>query len=168
MTPFVTEALCREHDRNAFASGVPALDRYLRELALQDMKRRLAGCFVAIGAGEDIAGFYTLAATHVAIDALPTSVTKRLPRYPVVPAMLIGRLAVASKYQRHGLGGALVADAAIRTNGLGIEAFALIVDAKDKAAVNFYEANGFALLEGETRRLFLPMATALDACSRGR
>jgi hypothetical protein len=27
------------------------LDRYLRELALQDMRRRVAGCFVALNAG---------------------------------------------------------------------------------------------------------------------
>lgn len=163
MTSFVTEKLGREHNRSAFASGVEVLDRYLRELALQDVKRRVAGCFVAVAASGEIAGFYTLAATHVPIDALPPAVTRRLPRYPVVPAVLIGKLAVASKYQGQGLGRALAADAAIRTNNFGIVAFALIVDAKDKAAVAFYEANGFVRIPSEPRRLFLPMATALEA-----
>lgn len=166
MTSFVTEALCREHDRSAFSSGVAQLDRYLRELALQDVKRRVAGCFVALATDGEIAGFFTLAATHVPVDALPPAATKRLPRYPVIPAMLMGRLAVASKYQGQGLGRALVADAAIRTNGFGIGAVALIVDAKDEVAAAFSEANGFALIPNQTRRLFLPIATALAAQAR--
>ncbi len=163
MTPFVTEALSREHDRVAFRSGVDPLDRYLREFALQDMKRRLAGCFVALDDARKIAGFYTLAATSVAVDALPPELTKRLPRYPLIPAVLMGRLAVAAEYQGRGLGRALIFDAAIRTDHLGIGAFAIIVDAKDDRAVGFYRANGFAPIPGEARRLFVPVATALRA-----
>ena len=163
MTPFVTEALCRDHDRAAFRSGVDALDRYLPELALQDMKRRIAGCFVALDDARTIIGFYTLAATAVAVDALPTELTKRLPRYPLVPAVLIGRLAVALDHQGKGLGRALIFDAAIRTDRLGIGTFALIVDAKDDRAVSFYQSSGFELIRGETRRLFVPVATALRA-----
>ena len=162
MTGFVTEALRRDHHRDSFVSGVATLDRYLRELALQDVKRRVAGCYVAVAGDGEIAGFYTLAATHVPIDALPPETAKKLPRYPVIPAMLMGRLAVASKHQGQGLGRALVMDAAIRTSTLGIGAFALIVDAKDEAAVAFYEANGFLTIPNETRRLFLPIATALE------
>jgi len=161
VTPFVTEALSREHDRTAFRSGVDALDRYLRELALQDIKRRVAGCFVALDEARAITGFYTLAATSVAVDALPQDLRKRLPRYPLVPAVLMGRLAVAVEYQGRGLGRALIFDAAIRTDRLGIVAFAVIVDAKDDRAVAFYQANGFALIPGESRRLFVPVATVL-------
>jgi GNAT superfamily N-acetyltransferase len=161
VTPFVTEALSREHDRTAFRSSVDVLDRYLRELALQDMRRRVAGCFVALSDARAITGFYTLAATSVAVDKLPSDLTKRLPRYPLVPAVLMGRLAVAAEYQGQGLGRALIFDAAIRTDRLGIGAFAIIVDAKDDRAAGFYRANGFALIPGEARRLFVPMATAL-------
>lgn len=162
MTQFVTEPLRREHRRAAFSCGVEILDRYLRELALQDVKRLIAGCFVAVDEAGDIAGYYTLAATHVPIEALPPETTKKLPRYPVIPAMLIGRLAVSATCRGQGLGRALVADAAIRTKGFGIGAFALIVDAKDQAAVAFYEASGFAPIPDAPRRLFLPMATALQ------
>jgi GNAT superfamily N-acetyltransferase len=161
VTGFVTEALRRDHPRDSFVSGVAALDRYLRELALQDVKRRVAGCFVAVAGDGEIAGFYTLAATHVPMDALPPEIATKLPRYPVIPAMLMGRLAVASRHQGKGLGSALVADAAIRTSGLGIGAFALVVDAKDEAAAAFHQANGFAPIPHEARRLFLPIATAL-------
>jgi predicted N-acetyltransferase YhbS len=78
-----------------------------------------------------------------------------------VPAVLIGRLAVAVDYQGQGLGGALIFDAAIRTDRLGIGAFAIIVDAKDDRAVGFYRANGFVPVPGESRWLFVPVATAL-------
>ncbi len=162
MTGFVTEALHRDHPRESFVSGVAALDRYLRELALQDAKRRIAGCYVAVTGEGEIAGFYTLAATHLPMDALPRETTKKLPRYPVVPAMLMGRLAVATKRQKQGLGRALVADAVIRTSRLGIGAFALVVDAKDEGAVAFYEANDFVRIPNGARRLFLPIATALE------
>lgn len=57
MTAFVTARLDRAHDRNSFRSGVEALDRYLHEFAFQDMKRRVAGCFVALDAADEIAGF---------------------------------------------------------------------------------------------------------------
>jgi GNAT superfamily N-acetyltransferase len=163
VTPFVTEALGREHDRATFCSGVDVLNRYLRELALQDMRRRVAGCFVALNQARAIVGFYTLAATSVTLDALPHDLTKRLPRYPLVPAVLMGRLAVAVEHQGQGLGSALIFDAAIRTDRLRIGAFAMIVDAKDDRAVTFYQSNGFALIPGQSRRLFVPVATALQA-----
>ncbi len=116
---------------------------------------------MALNDARAITGFYTLAATSVAVDALPSDLTKRLPRYPLVPAVLMGRLAVAVEYQGQGLGRALIFDAAIRTDRLGIGAFAIIVDAKDDRAVEFYRANGFALIPGQARRLFVPVATAL-------
>jgi ribosomal protein S18 acetylase RimI-like enzyme len=161
VTPFVTEALSRDHDRTAFRSGVDVLDRYLREFALQDMRRRVTGCFVAVNDARAIVGFYTLAATSVAIEALPSGFSKRLPPYPLVPAVLMGRLAVATEYQRQRLGRALIIDAAIRTDRMRIGAFAMIVDAKDDRALAFYRDNSFTLLPGETRRLFAPLATLL-------
>jgi GNAT superfamily N-acetyltransferase len=163
VTPIVTEALRRDHDRNAFRSGSAALDRYLRELALQDVKRRIAGCFVAVADNGAIAGYYTLAATSVPIEAVPADLRRRLPYYPIAPAILMGRLAVALERQGQGLGRALIADAVIRTDRLGIGALALIVDAKDEAAAAFYRASGFQPIPDETRRLFLPIATALQA-----
>lgn len=161
MTGFATAPLAREHDRKAFRSGVDALDRYLRELALQDIKRRVAGCFVALDEAESIAGFYTLAATHVPLNSLPPETVKRLPRYPAVPCMLMGRLAVATRYQGQGLGRALIADAAIRMDRFQVGAFALVVDAKDERAVAFYKSTGFSMIPDEAGRLFLPMETAL-------
>lgn len=166
MSGFVIEALNRRHDRNLFSSGVDALDRYLKQQAFQDIKRRLSGCFVALDGAGAIAGYYTLAGTSVALDALTPELIRRLPRYPVIPAMLVGRLAVAAGHQGQGLGRALVADALIRTDGFGIGAFAFFVDAKNAHAAAFYEAIGFSMLPGERRRMFLPLASAAPLLRR--
>ncbi|MBV8823958.1 MAG: GNAT family N-acetyltransferase [Bradyrhizobiaceae bacterium] len=164
MTPaFITEPLDRHHDRDAFVCGSDALDRYLKERASQDIRRRVAGCFVAVGDGGKIVGYYTLAATSVRLDAQPGELAKRLPRYPAVPAVLMGRLAIALGHQGKGLGSALIVDAAARVDRVGIGAFALVVDAKDDRAKIFYEANGFVSLPDEERRLCLPIETALQA-----
>jgi ribosomal protein S18 acetylase RimI-like enzyme len=152
------------HDRSAFSSGVGQLDRYLREQASQDVKRLLASCFVAIEiATNKVAGYYTLAATGIDASELPPEMLKRLPRYPVLPAALVGRLAVDQAYQGKGLGGALLADAALRAFKGDVKAFALVVDAKDENAASFYRFQGFRPLASRPRSFFLPLATMKEA-----
>jgi hypothetical protein len=63
-----------------------------------------------------VVGYYTLTATSIALNALSPQIVKKLPRYPVMPAVLLGRLAVSRNYhQGQGLGGVLLADALKRT-----------------------------------------------------
>jgi ribosomal protein S18 acetylase RimI-like enzyme len=161
---FRVEPLSGAHDRSRFVSGSAPLDRYLREQASQDIKRRIATCFVVVDVEtRDVVGFSTLTATSVALDTLAPEIVKKLPRYPVVPAALLGRLAVSATFQGRGLGAALLADALLRTARVEMGVFAMIVDAKDDTAQRFYEKHGFKLLAGEQRRLVLPIATALRA-----
>ena len=145
--------LLGKHDRATFASGSDTLDRYLREQAGQDMRRRVASCFVAVDETGTIAGFYTIAASSLAMDLLPAEQAKSLPRYPVIPAVLPGRLAVAQAHQGKRLGAALVADALLRATRADVMAHAMIVDAKDEQAARFYEHLGFARLIDDRRRL---------------
>jgi ribosomal protein S18 acetylase RimI-like enzyme len=145
MQPFRIEWLDR-HDRSAFVSGSEPLDRYLREQAKQDMRRRVASCFVAVDSVGAIAGFYTLAASSIVLDLLPADQAKRLPRYPVVPAVLLGRLAVARDCRGQRLGAALVADALMRSAKTDVMAYAMAVDANDEQAARFYEHLGFVRL----------------------
>ena len=109
----------------------------------------------------DIIGYYTLTATSIALNALSPEIVKKLPRYPVVPAVLLGRLAVARAAQGRGLGSTLLADALKRTSRAEFGVFAMVVDAKDEAAQHFYEHFGFTLLPGESRRSCLPIDAAL-------
>ncbi|GAA0329968.1 hypothetical protein GCM10009087_45200 [Sphingomonas oligophenolica] len=145
--------LLGKQDRAAFASGSEPLDRYFRERATQDVRRRVASCFVAIDETEAAAGFYTIAATSLVLDKLPPEQAKRLPRYPVVPAVLLGRLAVASTHQGKRLGGALVADALLRATQSEIMAYAMVVEAKDEQAARFYEHLGFLRVGDDRLRL---------------
>jgi ribosomal protein S18 acetylase RimI-like enzyme len=144
-------------DRSRFQSGSEALDRYFRETVGQDIRRRVAGCFVAIDGDGEVAGFYTLAATSLLLDALPTDRQKKLPRYPLVPAVLLGRLAVATGRQGQRLGSALLADALIRAAASEAVAHLMVVDAKDDEAIRFYEHFGFIRLDGAPNRLVRPL-----------
>lgn len=156
------EPLNSSHDRRAFACGVPVLDRYIREQASQDVKRRLSNCFVAVDRETGaIAAYYTLAASSVPLAALPEIETKRLPHYPLLPATLIGRLAVDINYQGRQIGSALIVDAMQRSIQAAPASFALLVDAKDDSAVAFYRKHGFIPLASRPLSLFLPIATAL-------
>jgi GNAT superfamily N-acetyltransferase len=149
------------HDRSAFSCGASLLDRYLREQATQDIKRLLASCLVLVEKSTNtLAGYYTLSASSICASDLPAETSKRLPRYPVFPAALIGRLAIDQKFQRRGLASALLAEAAKRALKGDAKAFALIVDAKDENAVAFYRLQGFRPFASRPMSLFLPLGTA--------
>jgi ribosomal protein S18 acetylase RimI-like enzyme len=158
------EPLGSGHDRTIFHCGEEALDRYFKTQATQDIRRRMANCFVAIEfATTAIAAYYTLSSASIPMVDLPPEETKSLPRYPTVPAIRIGRLAVDRRFQGRGLGAALLADAAHRGMQTDIAAFTLLVDAKNDRAVAFYQHHGFRVLLSQPRTLFLPLATAKKA-----
>ena len=160
---FRVETLGAAHDRKSFSCGVAALDTYFKERVTQDIKRRVSNCFVVCDDAGLIAGYYTLAATSLPLDELSGDQKKRLPRYALLPAGLIGRLAIDQRFRGQGLGGALVIDAALRASRADPAVFALIVDAKDDAAIGFYQHLGFRRFASKPQSLFLPVATALQA-----
>lgn len=162
---FTIEALASLHDRKVFSSGPVPLDRYFRELVSQDIKRRISNCFVALDADGVIAAYCTFAAASFPLTELPAGKAERLPRYALVPAGLLGRLAVDQRFQGRRLGSALIMDAATRAARAEPAIFALIVDAKDDAAVAFYEHQQFRRFASRPASLFLPIGTALQALS---
>lgn len=160
---FRLEVLRAEHDRKAFSCGVEPLDRYFREQATQDIRRRVSACYVAIDeATSAIAGYYTLAAGGVPLDEIPSQLAKRLPRYASVPVVRMGRLAVHQHYRGKKLGAALLWDAVLRATRSEIAAFALVVDAKDTTAADFYRHHGFVALDDEQRRWLLPLSNVTE------
>jgi predicted GNAT family N-acyltransferase len=158
---FKFEPLESEHDRAAFSCGVAALDNYLQKQAGQDVKKHAAVAFVMTADGRTIAGYYTLSQYSIRLDDVPEEVAKKLPKYPNVPATLLGRLAVSKAFQGQKLGMLLLMDALYRClNGSRELASAgVIVDAKDAAAVDFYKKFGFLQLPSVEKRLFLPIGT---------
>lgn len=159
--PFLVAPLDVAHDRTVFNSGSEPLDRYLREVVTQDIRRRVTACFIALAGGQRIAGYYTLASASLLLADLPATTAKKLPRYPTVPVVRMGRLAVDQAFKGQGLGGALLADALDRATRSEIATYALMVDAKDEAAAAFYRHHGFIALHGLPLTLFLPLATAI-------
>lgn len=137
------EALTAQHDRNSFASGVEPLDRYFRVQAGQDARKSLAAPFVLVLSDGIIAGYYTLSSTALQLAELPERIAGRLPRYPRVPATLLGRLAIDHRHQGKGYGRFLLADALYRSVRSEIASFAVVVDAKNESARRFYEVESF-------------------------
>lgn len=155
-------ALCDGHDRVAFTCGVDSLDRYFRSQAGQDVRRRANGVFVLVdpASPERVLGYYTLSATALPPGEVPETARKHIPRYPLVSATLIGRLAIAADRQGQRLGALILVDALRRALGSAetVGSSMVVVDALDAGAARFYAAHGFIRLS-ESSRLVLPMRT---------
>jgi GNAT superfamily N-acetyltransferase len=152
------ELLGPQHHRAAFESGVEPLDRYFRVQAGQDARKNMAASFVLVLPDGTVAGYYTLSATAVRLGELPEKTVKKLPRYPLIPATLLGRLAVDRQHQGKGYGRFLLADALFRAARSEIASFAMVVDAKDENACRFYERESFLPFPDQPMKLFRPMA----------
>jgi GNAT superfamily N-acetyltransferase len=150
------------HNHARFTCGVDSLDRYLQTQAGQDVRRRANGVFVLAGKGDksSVLGYYTLCATALAPGDVPEAARKHIPRYPMVSATLIGRLAVAKDRQGQRLGAILLSDALRRAlvSAETVGSSMVVVDAVDEGAAAFYAAHGFVRLPDSTR-LVLPMRT---------
>ena len=158
---YVTERLNQDHVKHAFCSGSSALDNYLQQLASQDIKRNISTVYVLTYAdAKEVLGYYTLASTSIVREMLPPQVTKKLPSYPALPGILLGRLAVDESVQGQGVGANLLIDALKRSYQVShvIGASFIIVDAKDGKA-GFYQHYGFIPYEENKLKLYLPMKT---------
>jgi GNAT superfamily N-acetyltransferase len=152
------EPLASSHDRSGFESGVEPLDRYFRTQAGQDARKNMAAPFVLVLPDGTIAGYYTLSSTSVRLGELPGQTVRKLPRYPLVPATLLGRLAVDRRHQGKGYGRFLLGNALHRAARSEIASFVVIVDAKDENARRFYERESFLPFPDQPMKLFRPMA----------
>lgn len=152
----------KRHARAGFACGEPSLDAYLRERAAQHHRDGIATTHVLTddAAPACVLGYYTLSAAQLLLTDLQEADRRRLPRYPV-PAVRMGRLAVATSEQGKGHGDFLLAHAVARCLGLrehlGVRV--LLVDALHEKAASFYRAYGFREVSERSRTLYLPLGT---------
>ncbi len=148
------------HRRSGFTCGVESLDTYLHTQAGQDMRRHANAVFVLVAeaAPDTVIGYYTLCATALLPGDVPEVARKHIPRYPLVSATLIGRLAVAADRHGQGLGTVLLVNALRRAlaSSETVGSSMVVVDALDEAAAAFYSAHGFVKLP-DSLRLVLPM-----------
>jgi GNAT superfamily N-acetyltransferase len=158
-----------QHDRGSFTCGVESLDRYLKTQAGQDVRRKVNAVFILSEVSEptQVLGYYTMCAMAISQGDVPEAARKHVPRYPLVSATLIGRLAVAKERQGQRLGAVLLADAVQRAfDSAGTVGSSIVmVDRLDEAAAGFYAAHGFLQLP-DSLRLVLPMRMASGSTVR--
>ena len=164
---WIFSPLDKSFNKSAFDCGKPQLNEYLKKYAWQNQKRRYSITFVAtIENTKEIAGYYCTSASSIEFAKIPDAVNKKLPKYPA-PVMLIGQLAVDKNMQGKGLGKLLLMDALSRAVRISSEIgiFAVIVDAMDQQAKDFYLKYGFIPLKDAEFSLILPIKTIIASLS---
>ncbi|MCC0179891.1 GNAT family N-acetyltransferase [Waterburya agarophytonicola K14] len=152
----------KRHQRENFDCGVESLNGYIKKIASQDLKRKAATVFVSIDSStQNVTAYYTLSSFSLELTEIEPRLTKKLPRYPLLPATMLGRLAVDKQYKGRGLGQLMLVDAMKKSYQASqqIASVALIVEAIDEGAVSFYQKFGFINFQSSQERLYLPMKT---------
>ena len=148
------------HDRAGFSCGVPELDVYLHRFAVQHIRKGVSTVHVLVNTDRPslILGYYTLSAAQVDVLQLKDEDRKKLPRYPV-PCFRMGRLACRADQRGQGLGKLLMGCAVDRCLQARrqVAAFALLVDAKNRQAMTFYQHYGFTSCTDSPMTLYLPL-----------
>ena len=107
---------------------------------IKNVRRRVAAVFVMTPEDQPqrVAGFYSLSSASIVLEELPPELVRHLPRYPLVPAVLLGRLARDVGFP--GIGRLLLMDALARLlrHSQGVAAAVVLVDAKDDKASRYY------------------------------
>lgn len=157
----------RKHIRTNFFCGKDSLDSYIRKQATQDLKRRVATVFVLIDEPNfTVLAYYTLSSYTVDISVLDEDFAKNLPRYPLLPATLLGRLAVDAKQKGKRLGELMLVNALRKSLNVSsqVASLAVIAEALDENARNFYIRYGFQQFKQDPMKLYLPMKSIVELC----
>lgn len=155
------QLLEKTHNRKDFSCEDDSLTEYIRKQVSQDIRRRLAACFVAVDNKQNVIGYYTLTSESLGRELIPDKYLKQLPESYNAPVILLGRLARDIKAKGTGLGEYLLLDALFRSYKLSnenIEAMAVVVDPINEKAAEFYKKYGFEQLP-DSEKMFLPMKT---------
>jgi predicted GNAT family N-acyltransferase len=153
------ELLDSSHHRKNFTCEEPSLTAYIQKQVNQDIRKKLATCFVAVDENKNVMGYYTLTSESLGRDAIPEKYMKRIPRNYHAPVILLGRLARDIRMKGTGLGEYLLMDALFRSYTLScqsIGAMAVVVDPIHEFAIRFYKKYGFEQLP-DSGKMFLPM-----------
>lgn len=159
---YTISRLDNHHDKKSFSCGSPYLDNYLKLQAGQDAKKNVSVAYVLTEASSNqVIGYYTLSSIGIDVGELPVDTVSKLPKYPRLPGILLGRLAVDKRPQGKQIGSRLLIDALKRSLTISqqIGIMAVIVDAKDSAAVDFYKHYGFIEFLDNQLKLFIPIST---------
>lgn len=158
----ISTILEKNHNRKNFICGIDELDKYIKQYANQDIKKRLAVCYVITDKNNNVIGYYTLSSNNIDLNDIPENLSKSL-KYAEIPVVIIGRLAIHQDYQGNKLGQTLLIDALKRIVEISalVGNHAVIVDPINESAEKFYAKFGFVNLKS-SKRMFLPLKTIID------
>jgi GNAT superfamily N-acetyltransferase len=149
----------KKFKKKKFNCKIESLNDYLHKRASQDIKRKIASCFVLVNEAHEVLGYYTLYNSSIPKASIPETIRNRIP-YQDYPVTLLGRLAIDANHQGKGYGTLLLVDALHRSYSIAhqIASAAVIVDPINSEAEAFYAKYGFIKLP-DSQRMFLHMST---------
>jgi predicted GNAT family N-acyltransferase len=148
----------KKHDRSSFACGITSLDEYIKTRASQELRKRVSTPFVLTDSpSQQVLGYYCLSSYSVEAIEIEGNIAKKLPRYPLLPAILLGRLAVDNEHRGKGYGDLLISDALKRAllASSQVSSVAVVVDVTNQDAVNFYLKYGFTEFQTDPIKLYI-------------
>jgi ribosomal protein S18 acetylase RimI-like enzyme len=157
---YLATPLSQNHNRKNFNCGEFLLDNYIKTQVNQDIRKRLAACFVLVDNDDKMIGYYTLSNISIPASDVPEHMKGKIPRdYTDVPATLLGRLAVDSNSKGRGIGEKLLIDALKRSCYVSktVASYAVLVDTIDQKAIDSYKKYGFTPLD--SGKMFIAMKT---------
>lgn len=165
------EAIAKLHDRQSFDCGDVAMNDFFRRYARQSHEQNASKTFCAIDMSKPsrVLGFYTVAPSSVAYAGVPSFMTKGMAQHEV-SGFKLARIATDVTVAGNGLGGQLLAAAALRCLRIASEAggVLLIIDAKSKRAAEWYAGYGAEPLADQPLTLVMSLATfAVDLKAKG-
>ena len=165
------EPVSKSHTRKAFDCGDADMNDFLQRYARQSHEQNASKTFCAIddAVPNRILGFYTVTPSAAAHESVPAAMAKGLAQHEV-SGFKLARLATDITVAGQGLGGQLLAAAALRCLRLAAEGggILLIIDAKSERAARWYRSYGAEPLAGKPLTLVMPLASfAADLKVRG-
>jgi GNAT superfamily N-acetyltransferase len=149
--------LAEHHRIDDFDSGKPALDAFLKDMALYNQQQGYTRTFVVADRDYRVVGYHSLCAGMINRNHAPRQV-KGHNAPGEIPVALLARLAVDRRHQGQGLGKALLKNAlmAVVSTSPLVAFRAVMIHALDDDAGKFYSRYGFRSAKGLERTLLLP------------
>lgn len=176
---FKIEPWTKNHDASEFTSSFLSIKKYIQEQAARDISSFSSAVFVLVENGSNkIRGYYSLSSISIIFEEMPQTVQKKLPRYPQISGILLGRIGVDSQFSEHQkklvgekprFGEMMLVDAQIKSlaSVKDVGSALMVVDALMPNEVEmkagaidplpFYTQYGFIRLNTNSRRLIKTM-----------
>lgn len=149
--------LSEKHIVASFESGKPALDHWLKDMALYNQAQGYSRTFVIADEDFHVVGYHAVCAGMIHRNDVSRA-AKGHQAPAELPVAVLARLAVSQAHQGRGLGKALLKNALLSVvSAAQLVAFrGVVVHAIDDDAVKFYKRHNFQETKGMQRRLILP------------